>query len=526
MIRVMLVDDEEMTRSGLREFVPWEDFNMTVVGEAEDGVQALERFDELEPDLLMCDVRMPRIDGLELARQLKDKAPVCKIIFLSGYSDVDYLKTAIKLQAVDYLEKPVQLDELEKLLGTVAAEIRANREESARITGLKESWNQSMPELTERLLRNLLALRSTGESEWLQVKREIGMVDDTFPTEGNWVCCTAAFGNPAARETWREDAYAGARELGLPILAGIVDGVGVACLALESERHLEPVSLWLNKMTVKGREEGKNRRALSSGNIFHPLYRMAVSYEESMKALHYYFYRGWNSIIWYRELPQQHRSGLQLFEKDCFLKFEDALRRQDFEEAEQLLDQAVNELLLYPSPEIESVRKKLFRWYVAMTQIYPDAMWDFENDELWSSVFVSGELFTIRSFMLRRLEIIKENTDDSASSEKSVIRDVIRYVQHNYNEDVSIAAIANHVYLAPTYLCLLFKKERGISMNEYITQFRIKKAKQLLRDRKLKLYEIAQMVGYQDANYFAKVFRKIAGCNPSEYRDSMEEGAG
>ncbi|WP_405082273.1 response regulator [Paenibacillus chitinolyticus] len=524
MIRVMLVDDEEMTRGGLKEFVPWDEFGMAVVGEAEDGRQALERFAELAPDLLLCDVRMPRMDGLELARRLKEIAPDCKIIFLSGYSDVDYLKSAIKLQAVDYLEKPVQLDELQKLLAATSETLKSEREERERLSGMKAAWNRSRPELAGRILKRLLQPGEEVEAAWPDIRGELRAVDDTFPAEGRWICCTAAFGHKHAEDTWHEDACRGARELGLPILAGIVDGIGVACLALESERHLEPVSLWLNKMTERGGEDVRSRRSAAAGHVFQSLTRLRGSYDESLKALQYYFYRGWHAVIWARDLQPPPRGGLLLFEKDYFLNFEDTLRRQDFDGAELLLDQGVNELLLYPSPDIDGVRTKLFRWYVAMTQNYPEAMWDFENDELWTSVFVTGELFTIRNFMLRRLQIIRENQDDT-SSEKSVIRDVLRYIRNNYGGDVSIAAIASHVYLAPTYLCLLFKKEKGISINEYITGYRIKKAKRLLRDRKLKLYEIAAMVGYQDANYFAKVFRKVAGCNPSEYRDSPEEGA-
>lgn len=520
----MLVDDEEMTRDGLKEYVSWAELGMEVVGTAEDGKQALERFAELRPDLLLCDVRMPHMDGLELARRLKEQGPDCKIIFLSGYSDVEYLKSAIKLQAVDYVEKPVQLPELEELLARTGDEIRRLQAEKKDAERLKDSWDRSEPEMSSRLMRRLLALNGPSDPEWPSVRDQLELLHPRMPRDGIWICAAFAFADTADRDRWRDEAAAAAEGQGLSVFTAIVDGTGVACAALDSERHLEPAALWLNKLVGRGAGAGSApKRAAGVGDpAGHPS-QIGESFAQAMRALQYRFYRGWQSVLWSRELSFQDKADRLLFDKNHFIAFEEALRRQEFREAEERLDQAVNELLLYPSPDIDAVRKKLFRWYISMTKVYPEAMWEFENDELWSQVFVSGELYTIRQFMARRLQIIREGMQGVSPGDKSVIREVIRYVQQRYAEDISISSIAGHVYLTPTYLCLLFKKERGMSIHDFITQTRVDKAKQLLRDRSLKLYEIANRVGYQDANYFSKVFRKITGENPSEYRDRMEE---
>ncbi|WNQ12739.1 response regulator [Paenibacillus aurantius] len=521
----MLVDDEKMTREGLKEFIAWDRFDMQVVGMAENGRQALERFGELTPDLLVCDVRMPHMDGLELARSLKDKAPACKFIFLSGYTDVDYLKTAIKLQAVDYVEKPVQIPELEELLERTGEDIRRAREESLRAKRIRESWDTSRPEVAGKVIRRLVSPTARSGPEWERTLGELAMLNPSFPSAGTWVCCAAVFADAVAREAWSREAAKEAAVHGLTVLAAVVDGRGVAMAALESERRLEPLTLWLNRMVSLGRQEGDAGAAVSAGvgSVIHSLAQAEESYEEAVNALQYKFYRGWGSVLWHRELPGTRRDDLLLFNKEHLKRFEEALRRNDFAEAEEGLGQAVDELLGHPVGDVESVRKKLFFWYVSMTKISPEAMWEVENDELWSNVFVAGELHTVRQFMARRLEIIKESLGEKAPVERSVIRDVLKYIHQHYDADITIAAIAGHVYLTPTYLCLLFKKDRGVSINDYITSYRIEKAKALLRERGLKLYEIARMVGYQDANYFSKVFRKLTGVNPSEYRDTLEE---
>ncbi|GIP37779.1 hypothetical protein J31TS4_10590 [Paenibacillus sp. J31TS4] len=530
MIKVMLVDDEEMTRDGLREFVAWQELGFSVVAEAADGVQGLEKFREAGPDLVLCDVRMPRMDGLEMAEKIRLEDGDCKIVFLSGYSDTPYLKKAIQLHAVDYIEKPVQIHELEELLGRLAAEFREAARQRTEVEAMQRKLDSGRPELTGRLVKQLLRLTSPSDPDWPSVREEMRLFRPDFPLEGLYAACAFLAKDEAGWEQWREEAEQAAEAAELPLLAALLDGTGVAIVAVPSEHSLEGLALWLNKLTGKGRGDARPevRLVAGVGEISRHPAAVHASYEQALKALPFHFYRGWNTAIWYRELPPQEKTAsLQLFDKQGYIRYEEALRRKDIGAAIELLDQTVNELLLFPERNIDAVRKKLFRWYVALTKLYPEAMWEFEKDELWFSVFLTGELYTIRSFLMRRLEIVRESAElGGQPTEKSVIREVIRYIQEQYNNDVSIAAIAGHVYLTPTYLCLLFKKEKGISINDYITQFRIERAKMLLRDRSLKLYEISRFVGYQDANYFAKVFRKQTGMNPSEYRDTMEEGTG
>lgn len=523
MIKVMLVDDEEMTRSGLREFISWEQLGLEVAGEAEDGEEALERFMLLRPEIVLCDVRMPRMDGITLAGKLKELAPDCKIIFLSGYSDVAYLKSAIKLQAVDYIEKPVQIHELEALLGRTAEEISKSREENSKLLQIRKALDENLAELTGKALKELFQLSSPADPGTERILEELFALHGGFPREGKYICCVFTAREAAEWDLWEGQAIAEGKAQELMLLAAVMDGMGVVCFSIRSDSELERISLWLNRMLRK--EDNQQAYSAGVGSICHHPAALGRSYREALKALQHRFYRGWNTSIWHSKLPQEGQLKQLLFDKQNYIRFEELLKQRDIDAAIDLLDQCVNDLVLFPSPDIDAVRTKLFRWYVAMTKLYPETMWEFENDELWSSVFVAGELYTIRNFMIRRLGIIKENMEIIGQpAEKSVIREVVKYIQANYDGDVSIASIAGHVYLTPTYLCILFKKEKGISINDYITQFRIEKAKQLLKDRKLKLYEIAGKVGYQDANYFAKVFRKLTGMNPSEFREKTEEG--
>ncbi|PYI51581.1 response regulator [Paenibacillus flagellatus] len=525
MIKILLVDDEGMTRGGLKEFVDWDRLGIEVAAEAADGVEALAAFERCRPDIVLTDVRMPRLDGLEMAARLREAHPDCQIVFMSGYSDTPYLKKAIKLNAVDYIEKPVQIGELEQLLARIAERIRQDRERRLHELELVRQLSRSLPERTEGIVRRLLALSSPADPDWPAVREELERLPGGFPVEGSFVCCVFTTREPGMWPDWRETAHRLAEEAKLPMLAAVLDGRGVAVLAAHPKREQEKLSLWLNRMTDRAKAEERGGCAVGVGEERHHPAAVRGSFEQAERALLLTFYRGWNTVLAFREFPQTTgRAELRLFDKRSFIRFEEALRQQDIGAAAGLLDETVNELLLYPQSDVGAVRRKLFRWYVALAKAYPESMWEFEKDELWASVFVSGELYTIRGFMIGRMNAIREARETAGSgpsSDKAVIREALQYIHKEYAHTISISAIAEHVYLTPTYLCILFKKEQGVSIHDYITRLRIEKAKRLLADRKLKLYEVAQRVGYQDANYFAKVFRKAAGMNPSEFRESV-----
>ncbi|MGG4032875.1 response regulator [Paenibacillus cisolokensis] len=523
-MKAIIVDDEPMTRSGLRRFVDWEGLGIEVAGEAEDGIEAYERFVQVRPDIVLCDVRMPRMDGIAFAQRVREIDVDCKIIFLSGYNDLDYLKSAIKLQAVDYMLKPIQMDELGKLLKETVRNIsdaRRKRRELEELQSIREQFDHSKPELIEHLVKMIVQPVPDSAPEGAPIEERLGQLAPSFPARGFYQCVAFEFRDEEARSRWRTEAQEAAAELELPVLTALTDGMGIACAALSSPRGDDRLGLWLNRLIRMKAEDGLLGVAAGTGEICAHLTGCKASFSQAVKALSQRFYRGWNTAIPYHIPRSGYRSGL--FDKQAFIKFEDLLRNKQPGEAKQWLDQTINELLLYTPPEVEAVRKKLFRWYVAMTRIYPETMWEFEKDQLWATMFVSGELYTIRKFMMQRLDIIQQALEHTDSGDKMVIRDIIRYIQDNYSKDVSINTLAGHVHLAPTYMCILFKKEKGVSINDFITQYRIEQAKRLLRDRRLKLYEVSSMVGYQDANYFAKVFRKLTGVIPSQYRNALPE---
>lgn len=522
-MRAIIVDDEPMTRSGLRRFIKWDELGMEVAGEAEDGIAAYELYLEKRPDIVLCDVRMPRMDGIAFAERIRQIDPACRIIFLSGYNDVDYLKSAIKLQAVDYMLKPIQMAELTKLLRQTKETVLSIREERQELDAMRSQFDRSKSELIEHLLRSLIADDPESAPHAHEKESDLARLHPSFPLTGYYQGISFRFRGESDKATWQEAVLTEAERADLPVLSSTMNGLGFALASINGAKGDERVGVWLDRL-IRRREKGEPAGiAAGIGDPCHSLNGCGGTYRQSLTALSYQFYRGWGTIIGYNSLPQLRREP-RLFDKQAIIKFEELLQSKQLQAAEQWLDTIINELLLHTPADIEGIRKKLFRWYASMTRLYPESMWEFENDRMWAAMFVSGELYTIRKFLIQRLFAIGEALDQMDVGDKAVIRDIMSFVQDNYDKDVSVNTIAGHVHLAPTYMCMLFKKEKGLSIHDYITQHRIKQAKRLLKDRKMKLYEVAAKVGYQDANYFAKVFRKVTGVVPSQYRDARQDG--
>jgi two-component system response regulator YesN len=146
---------------------------------------------------------------------------------------------------------------------------------------------------------------------------------------------------------------------------------------------------------------------------------------------------------------------------------------------------------------------------------------DHENEKefYWDEISRAGTLTEIEIYLIQKIELMFRIIEEK-ENKGNVVFSVLRYIQENfYDRNLSIKTIAEYTYLTPTYLCLIFKKETGKTINQYITEVRIEKSKEYLKNRKIKIYEIASRVGYSDANYYAKVFEKIVGLNPSDFRE-------
>lgn len=398
MYSVLIIDDEEFSREGLIEFIPWENFGFKVVGEASDGLEGVALAKKLQPNLAICDIRMPKLSGLQMIEKIKDEVDDCFFIILSGYSDKDYFHSAIELNVCAYIEKPLEIEKFMRALKDVATKIERQKQQRMENEKLKHRVMKS-----HQLIYNTMLDMLVGK-----IRFDEGDLNKWLTNQ------------PSPFLQWS----------GYQVLRIISDSseayqmLEKRCATLCESQQV----FYLSQITDEGLLlifEAKNNK--------------------------------WLELL---ELV------LKEISTDTNIRFKGAVGRSVKE-----IDQIV---LSYEDT-------------VSMLKTMP----------------YSYHLHTY-----------------SGSTGLDIIDTVKRLIQENPKKDLSNTELSSHVYVTPQYMCALFSEETGMTITEYKTQIRMEKAKELMLDSRLKLYEIADILGYDNAKYFSKVFKKYTNQTPREYRKS------
>jgi two-component system response regulator YesN len=528
MLKLVIVDDEKTTRESLAEYIPWNALNIDSVRTARNGAEALGLIEQDPPDILITDVRMPKMDGLELAERVRNSYPACKIIFLSGYADKEYLKKAIHLQAISYIEKPIDPHEVEEVTRTAVClhqEETRRKEEADRI---RAAALENKDQMREKITRMLVS-GETGTDTLRQTYR------DTLPALPPECCCTASALVLRWSRTLPEGEKEAARRRILRIFGeyspfnlpssflGFTDAETMAVVVAgriieESPRGRGMFRDFLE--TVKNASAGRFTGSIGIGNPVKDLKGLPRSFDSALQAASLSFYRGpWQVLFPAEEHPDKFSP-----EPDLFVRFQELLDDDDGEQAAAVARQLAEQARRQEALSIDSVRNAFFKLFLAITEVawekkFIDPFGDEEWTYIWQEVRERPSLAELLQFICTNIEALFGN-DGLCSKSPRKIAEIRRYIRRNYAaQGLSLQSIAEHTGLSRTYLSFLFKDATGGNLNEYITHLRIQKAKELLLDPRMKTYEVAARVGYQDANYFSTIFKKYVGVTPTEYRE-------
>ncbi|MNH99505.1 putative response regulatory protein [compost metagenome] len=363
MYKMMLVDDDYITREGLRDLIDWGSLGIEISGEAEDGAEALLVARDLRPDIVITDVVMPVMGGIQLVQTLKNEQPEVMVIMISAHQDIQYVKASIKLDAIDYILKPFNREELKQVVAKVVAKLEKEKAEK-------------------------------------QLKDDVSRYySDSISSSG------------------------------LPVIVESVEKIAGLCSTGQTEALIAEVQQFF--ITIK-----------------------------------------------------QFNMGSMLF-----------------------LTTICSELL------IKAVRRAAVNIEPAVAQKVKESLHQFRAMQSPQQ---------IEAFVLDKLiDLEKASNDLRSSKSRRIIRDVEGIIHKTYNQNLTIQQLAAEVFMSLGHLQTLFKKETGLTINDYITNVRLEKAQVLLKDPSIKIYEVAHQVGYQDTYYFTKIFKKMVGVNPIEYREKM-----
>lgn len=530
MLKVFLVEDESIVREGLRDNIPWQQYGYQFTGEAADGEMALPLIRKIQPDVLITDIKMPFMDGLELSRIVSQEFPQMKIVIISGYDEFEYARSAIQIGVEQYLLKPVTKLTMQKVLREIREKIDSEREQKNYL----EKFREEMHEYEQLSRRNFLERVFEGR---LSVK-EIYEEAQRLSLELDASCYNLIM---VSMQEKKEQAY------------GLLDRAQEELMHyfLRFPEYL--VFKWnlhtygcLIKCDAGDMEEQQSRALASIHRILETAgddveWYAAVGKPVERLSLLQECYSQVNHILSYRFLkPKEHILTGEAIAEFLPGQEEGALGGVDIAKADPeilkgFLQNGQKEELEdfvegYLESQKKALRSKLFRDYVMLsvrfTTIAYVEQFGLSQEEFLEKVgkdrlqeLSLGEE-DLKPYMLGLLGAalaVREQENDSQG--KRILKKALEYIEENYTQEtISLNGAAGATGVSANYFSAIFSQEMNMTFTEYVTQKRMEKAKSLLRSPDMHTGEIAQAVGYKDPHYFSFVFKKTQGQTPREYR--------
>lgn len=531
MYKILIVDDEAVVREGIRDNINWSELGFELVGDCENGSEALEVVDRLQPDVVLTDICMPFLDGLELARYISVKYPRIKVIILTGYDEFEYAHQAVKLKAYDFLLKPITAAELRRILDKVKNDLDEETEKLEDLNRLKIQFRESLPLLRERFLNRLLSghLRAgelEGKLDYFKIDfkgncylvmaidiDDYGELGRFHPNTEDELLIFAVF-NICEEIVSREDC-------------GIVfqnrSNKTVVILSGNDAQSLRDNSCRLSEEIRQSVEKYlKFTITIGIGTACFNLVEISQSYKSAVSALDYRLMFGKNKVIDITDLEQNH-SNYSFQRMQWEKRLASAVKLGTAMETDEIVEGIIKDL-----------KKSLLpveRCYSHIQQVIASIMNTIDElgmDEV--EVFGGCSPFTevYRFKTMDEIEVwiknLSRKTADFILNKRSdyckiQVMKAEEYIRQNYwDENLSLNSICRYLFLSTSYFSLIFKSHTGETFIEYLTRVRVDKAMELFKTSNFKTYEVSNRVGYADSHYFSLIFKKATGMTPTEYR--------
>ncbi|MFE6075106.1 response regulator [Paenibacillus sp. NPDC057886] len=526
MYRVLLVDDEEDVREGLVVEVDWEALDLRIVGLAENGREALEMAERVEPDIVVTDISMPFMDGLELAKRLRERNPLVKVVILTGYDEFDYARQAVSLSVDEYLLKPFSAGHLTELLTRLRAQMADEVAEREDVQQLRDHYYTSLPLLQADLMATLLHRQKS--PEYIHGKAKQCGLDLHGERYGVSVLTLHMDGDQSedaelkqfaalniAAEVWTEHGAGHAFMHQETIVLLYVDRWGGEDGEKRQQQALENVMRSINHYL-------RIPATVGSGSIVNTLAGVKHAYEDALLALDYRLVPGTDSLIYIADVERQTAGKLRFDElkQQTLTRCLKAGTQAELEDALEIIFREItvehgrSDIQLYLIEVLTNVWKAAQASGEAMEDIFGAGF------QLYADLFRLAGLSEAQGKVREVCLLVQHRI---ASGRQHVYKDIVEQAlsftkEHYADPDLSIQKVCGHLHISPGYFCGIFKKEVQLTFLQYLMQMRMEAAKELLRSTEMKSFEIAGQVGFAEPNYFSFCFKKHIGISPKEYR--------
>ncbi len=535
MLKLMIVDDETLFREALKVSIPWDTLGYEVCCEAENGFDALEKIAEYKPDVALVDINMPVMDGLELAAEIKGKELDVKIIIITGYDEFAYARQAIEVGAGNYLLKPIEETELAAALASIRERIHKERSARLETEALAQQVSDYKPILREMLLNDLVqGNQLLGKDEFISLLRQtdvdlsarwfqVAVIEVSQKAEG-------ANGD-AAGHLWCFAVSNLAKALleeycPLELCRDIHGRLNVLFFLEQGGEDLQmDLANALEQLRVTAFRSFGVSLSIGIGRPYDQVLQMAVSHQEALLALRNKSAVGNDCVVSYA-LGSDELTRQSFFPIEQKMQLHLCLRGGDTSEAECIIRSVFNRIRSQKTTR-DAARLVCIELAATLAEVAEKANAEKnlfrEGTNLLEEALAQKDLDEMEAWVARLLSAVSGILQAGGGRRTSkIVEEAIAFIHENYMKyDLRIDTIAKSVYVKYGHLCFLFKRETGKTINEYISEFRISKARELMDGGCHSIALVAAKVGYADANYFGKCFKKLAGLSPAKYVENF-----
>ena len=515
-MKLLIVDDEKLTREGIRARLDLESLGITQVLLEDDGIHGLESALKEHPDIVLTDVRMPRMNGVQMAEKILRELPGTAVIFMSAYSDKEYLKAAIKLKALGYVEKPLNMEELAAAVKEAVDNCR------------HEQLGQAAARIQEKeQLRHLSLLLSQPGEDSLDKARRLCEELNLSVTAACFACIIVD--SVTFLSSLSEESMNGIRDQFTDYLSSL----GLSQTYVTQWDHRIIIYLYTpDRLSDKSPYDCAQFLAerlkelcpffISLGSVVSGMEKAHQSYQEAADHLKEAFFHDYGSIL-SRNTKTAHFHP----PADLLLEFSMALSEKQEDRALEISGQLYESFVPGDMTGPSQIKDIYYRYLSKLDEQGLRnyiSLWQKEgltSESIWEGVMECTILRELRDLLDSKIRLFFEQIKDNGGG-NPVVFQIKEYLHKNYSTpSLSVPDVSEYVHLSPSYVCTIFKNETGQTLNQYLTDYRIKMSKQFLSDPRYKITDISSKVGYSDGNYYSKTFKKIVGLSPSEYREKM-----
>ena len=531
MLKVFLAEDEFIIREGIKNNIDWQAHGYEFCGEASDGELAFPLIQKTRPDILITDIKMPFVDGLALSRLVKKELPETEIIILSGYEEFDYAKEAIQIGVARYLLKPINGETLLQEIDSVAEIILGKQKEKE----IREKYQKEMEENSLRDQMDLFQHLVTGDCSMEELLSVADKLDLKIMAPWYSIVLLKIQSMKHDYEEYSGSIVAVDERI---VKLAEPEHVLIFDRALEGRAFLFKADSEEELLAYQKEYLGDVKEVLSGyanlryfGGIGTPVNRLReipASFEDASHAFAHRYLVAESCILDSSLLMQEGAAEHEDFrisavnpEQIDRAKMQEFLRTGDLDEVVYFVDEFFGKL------DGGAMKSRIFRQYITMDAYF--SIVDFlkglglQKDEIEAPDQDSSILQDEKSAMdyivriMNKALVLREKK--ASSRYEDVVSEVIHYIEDNYaQEELSLNLLASHVNFSPNHLSMIFSQQTGQTLIRYLTDYRMNRAKELLRCSSKKSSVISMEIGYKDPHYFSYLFKKTQGMTPTQYR--------